>query len=138
MVNLLFYWFAEPEPCHIPADLAFIFGSGGILETNFLRQKVAVKTVAKGFGISSRQSRASIVTYGGFSASVDASLGIDSISSTDDFIKAVTSLEYERNRGNIREALKLAEEKVRQKLYEIVGLQAKNYYQKLEMPSPCR
>ena len=75
-----------------------------------------MKTVARGFGISSRRSRASIVTYGDFSASVDASLGIDSISSTDDFLKAVTSLKYETNRGKIREALKLAQEKVRKKL----------------------
>ena len=88
-----------------------------------------MKTVAKGFGISSRQSRASIVTYGGYSASVDASLGIDSISSTDDFLEAVTSLKYERNRGNIREALKLAEEKVRNKSYEIVGSKFEAYEQ---------
>lgn len=88
-----------------------------------------MKTVAKGFGISSRRSRASIVTYGGFSASVNASLGIDSISSTDDFLKAVTSLKYQRNRGNIREALKLAEEKVHNKLYEIVGSNFEAYEQ---------
>ena len=114
---MLFLAFAEPEPCDIPADLVFIFGSGGISETDFIRQKVAVKTVAKAFGISSRRSQASIVTYGDYSASVDTSLGIESITSTEDFFKAVTSLKYGRARGDIRQALKLAEEKVNRKYF---------------------
>ena len=52
------------------------------------------------------------MTYGGFSASVDASLGIDAISSTDVFLKAVDSLKYGQDRGDITQAVKLAEEKV--------------------------
>ena len=102
-------------PCDIPADLAFIFSSGGIGQNSFLRIKATVKTIAKGFQISTRGSRASVVTYGAFSAVVNVSLGIDSISSTDMFLRAVDSLRYGRDRGDLREALRLAEKQVRKK-----------------------
>ena len=99
-------------PCHIPVDLAFIFSSGEIDDTNFIRQKLALKTIAKAFALSPRESQASILTYGGYAASVTPSQGIDSFSSTEDFLTAINSLRYGRNRGDIREALKLALEKV--------------------------
>ena len=99
-------------PCHIPVDLAFVFSSGEIDDTNFIRQKLALKTIAKAFALSPRESQASILTYGGYAASVTLSQGIDSFSSTEDFLTAINSLRYERNRGDIREALKLALEKV--------------------------
>ena len=57
------------------------------------------------------------MTYGDYSASVDISLGIESITTTDDFFKAVTSLKYVRVRGDIGQALKLAEEKVKKKYF---------------------
>ena len=46
---------------------------------------------------------------------VDVSLGIDSISSTDMFLRAVDSLRYGRDRGDLREALRLAEKQVLKK-----------------------
>ena len=106
LMQLLFS-FLEPEPCHIPSDLAFIFSSGGIQETNFIRQQLAVKTIGKAFGFSPKGSQASILTYGGNSALLD-----DSLSSSEDFFDAVNSLRYESVRGDVRQALRLAEQKV--------------------------
>lgn len=69
-----------------------------------------MKTIAKSFGISPRRSRVSIVTISDSRASLDAYF--DSFSSTSDFEEALSSLRYGRGRGDLNEALKLAEEKV--------------------------
>ena len=108
--SIIFTAFSVPDPCDISADLTFIFSSGGIGEDNLMRQNTAVKTIARSFGISSKRSRASIVTFGESSASVKASL--KSFSSTKEFQEALSSLSYEKARGDINQALKLAEEKV--------------------------
>ena len=75
-----------------------------------------MKTVARGFNISPRGNRAAMVTYGSRSASLHGSLGVNSISSTEDFLKAVSSLKYGKDRGNIREALRLTEQQVQNDL----------------------
>lgn len=75
-----------------------------------MRQKTAVKTIAKSFDISPKRSRASIVTFSDSTASLDASL--NSFATTSDFENAVSSLSYGRERGDLSQALKLAEEKV--------------------------
>ena len=116
---IIFTSISEPYPCDISADLAFIFPSGAIGQDNFLRQKTAIKTIAKSFGISPRRSRASIVTVSDSGASLVASF--DAFSSTNEFEEALSSLRYRGGRGDLSEALKLVEEKIFPKARERVA-----------------
>lgn len=87
-------------------DVAFIIdSSGSIGRTNYLKQKNFVKQVAKSFGLAPDQSQAAMVLYSN-SASVQARFG--QYATTDEFVKAVDGLPYERGLTRIDKALDLA------------------------------
>lgn len=87
-------------------DVAFIIdSSGSIGKTNYLKQKNFVKQVAKSFGLAPDQSQAAMVLYSN-SASVQARFG--QYATTDEFVKAVDGLPYERGLTRIDKALDLA------------------------------